>query len=434
MHRKTGQSVAALMFVLALAVSTFAHDAPVQLPPPQSPGEAWNVIEQSKDNIDLLISENLMRDVGAQLANISTALRALPALSTADHHAAEINELAALLIIGEVDLLRASRDSTNPQAKTSAAFGDWCESLAKLEALYPAEVVHAEVYICPMHPFDRHLNPNDKCSICGMALVRRHLPASGIYQKPGQPTMKLTITSPQLVVGQPVAVIMHLAKSDGSPVRFEDLIEVHTKKIHLLINDRSLSDYHHVHPTPTTMPGDYAFTFTPLRPGPYRVWADVVPSDSGIQAYDIADLPADTAAGPITDRQTRTSTVVDGRTFALKFQTGDAPLPAGQTVIGTITITGADGKGFTGLEPVMGAFAHLVGFSEDGKSVLHIHPYGRDPTGPADRAGPAFAFKFYAPAAGFLRLYCQVQIGGANVFAPFNLNIAPPATQPSAPQ
>jgi hypothetical protein len=99
-------------------------------------------------------------------------------------------------------------------------------------------------------------------------------------------------------------------------------------------------------------------------------------------------------------------------------------MAAGLTVVGTIAVTGADGKPFTQLEPVMGAFAHLVGFSEDGKSVLHIHPSSKVPSGPADRAGPAFAFKFYAPAAGFLRLYCQVQINGANVFAPFNLTIA----------
>jgi hypothetical protein len=42
-----------------------------------------------------------------------------------------------------------------------------------------------------------------------------------------------------------------------------------------------------------------------------------------------------------------------------------------------------------------------------------------------DRAGPGFAFKFYSPAAGFLRLYGQVRVNGADVFVPFNLTIAP---------
>ena len=59
-----------------------------------------------------------------------------------------------------------------------------------------------------------------------------------------------------------------------------DLIEVHTQKIHLLINDASLTDYHHEHPKPTDMPGEYAFAFTPSNPGPYRIWADVVPAST----------------------------------------------------------------------------------------------------------------------------------------------------------
>jgi len=257
-----------------------------------------------------------------------------------------------------------------------------------------------------------------------MSLVKRRLPASGVYQKPGEPTLKLSVTCPRLVVGKPVVAVMHLAKRDGAPIVLADLLEIHTKKIHLLINDRSLGDYHHEHPEPTDVPGDYRFNFTPSQPGPYRIWADVVPAASGVQEYDIADLSADTAGSPIGDRQTRLLSLVDGRQFVLAFETRGRLLQTGETVIGTITVTDSDGKGCTDLEPVMGAFAHLVGFYEDGKSVLHIHPYGKDPAGPDDHAGPVFAFKFYAPAEGFLRLYCQVRINGRDVFAPFNLNVA----------
>src|ERR1019366_2180045 len=173
--------------------------------------------------------------------------------------------------------------------------------------LYPADTVKTEVYICPMHPFDRHLNASDKCSICGMSLVRRHLPASAVYQIPGEATLKITATCPPLVVGQPADVTINLTKPDGGPVLLSDLIEMHTKKIHLLINDRGLGDYHHIHPVPTQTPGEYQFAFTPARPGPYRIWAEVVPAVSSIQKYDIADLLADSVPQPITDRQTRLS-------------------------------------------------------------------------------------------------------------------------------
>ena len=81
----------------------------------------------------------------------------------------------------------------------------------------------------------------------------------------------------------------------------------------------------------------------------------------------------------------------------------------------------------------MGTYAHIVCFSEDGKTVIHVHPYGKEPTTPEDRGGPAFGFKFYTPNAGFYRLYGQVQIGGESQFPPFGLTVLPaaPTTAPS---
>jgi hypothetical protein len=74
-----------------------------------------------------------------------------------------------------------------------------------------------------------------------------------------------------------------------------------------------------------------------------------------------------------------------------------------------------------------------VGFNEDLSTVVHIHPYSKAPSGPADRAGPVFAFKFYAPKAGFYRVYGQVQIDGVSQFPPFGVTVLPavsPASQP----
>lgn len=418
------RSVLLLLIICAFAweENALGHNAPMLLPPPLSQGEAWNVIEQAGDNVDQLLAANLMRDVGGQLANISLALRYLNSVA-AGVKQDQIRNLTSKLASDEAGLLVASRDSDNAETKTRTLWTEWRENLRQLATLYPTDVVQSEIYICPMHPQDRHLNANEMCSVCGMSLVRRHLPASAVYQKPGEPTLKLTANCAPLVVGRPAQVAIHLAREDGSPVSLEDLIEMHTRKIHLLINDQSLSDYHHEHPTPGQKPGDYVFTFTPERPGPYRIWADVIPAASGIQEYDIADLPAGTAPLPISDRLTQMSRTVGGRRFDLTIDTRGGPIQAGKTYLGTIVVTGTDGKPFDELQPLMGAYAHLVGFSEDGKSVLHIHPSGKEPAGAEDLGGPAFAFKFYAPAAGFLRFYCQVRIGGADQFVPFNLTI-----------
>lgn len=423
----------ALVGSALLTSTSLAHDPRLTLPEPQSVPEAWNVIEESVANVDKLLEAGLLPDIAFQIANTSPALRLLDAHAAEDREPQTLPKLTKHLLTTGFDVILASREKSEPFAKTKVKWEEYRKILKELESRYPPETLRAAVYICPMHPLDRHLKPGDKCAACGMALVRRHIPASTIYEKPGEPSMKLRVLSSPLVVGQLAEIKVRLTKGDGSPVTLADLVEMHTQRIHLLINDQSLSDYHHEHPKPTGVPGEYAFSFTPAKPGPYRIWADVVPASTSIQEYVIADIPADTAPASLSDRQTVFTAIVEGRKYDLAFQTDGKPIHAGQTVIGSIAVTGADGKPFIKLEPVMGAFAHIVGFSEDRKTILHVHPYTRDPIGPEDRAGPAFAFKLYAPTAGFLRLYGQVQIDGVSQFAPFGLNILPPLTPTSLP-
>ena len=75
------------------------------------------------------------------------------------------------------------------------------------------------------------------------------------------------------------------------------------------------------------------------------------------------------------------------------------------------------------LEPVMGAFAHGVGFSSDLEAVLHVHPHGDEPRSKAERAGPEIAFHVSPDRAGFYRLYIQVRINGRDIFAPFGVHV-----------
>jgi hypothetical protein len=400
-----------------------AHNIPSQLPPPLSDGEAWNVLEESAGNIDKLLDANLLRDVMFQIANMDGSLRYLPSHSTDG----QIGELSKQLLAEGSDIVGLVREKTPDAEKIRGQWAVYRHGLSALEAKYPKETVDSLIYICPMHPMDRHLDANEKCSICGMALIRRHLPASGVYEKPGEPTMKLAVIGEPLVVGKKADLKIRLARRDGSPVLLSDLVEMHTKKIHLLINDMSLTDYHHEHPVPTDVAGEYAFSFTPARPGPYRVWADVVPANSSVQEYDVADISADTKSLPLTDRRDLSTATTNGRKYTLTMNTRGEPIRAGQTIVGTISVAEADGKPCVVLEPVMGTFAHIVGFNEDMKTVLHIHPFTKNPSGPADRAGPVFAFKFYAPKPGFYRLYGQVQIGGVNQFPPFGVTVLPAA-------
>ena len=430
-----GRKSLAVLFWLPLLVGMFnlglfpraalAHDPRLDLPDPQSIPEAWSVILECAANVDQLLDQGLLPDLALQIANTSAPIRLLQAHAT-DH--ADKDAFLAVsreLMTTGFDVILAGREKVEPLRLARAKWLIYRQLLKKLESHFPPESLRAIVYICPMHPHDRHLTRDEKCTACGMALVRRHIPASSVYEKPGEPSMKLTVTASPLEVEHPAVVKIRLTKADNSPVSLADLVEVHTQKIHLLINDRSLTDYHHEHPRPTDVPGEYAFTFTPIRPGPYRIWADVVPATTSIQEYILADIPADTSPAPLSDRESIQTAIVAGRKYELNLLTDGKPIRAGQTITGTIAVTGADGQPFIKLEPVMGAFAHLVGFSEDLKTVIHIHPWGREPTKADDRGGPAFSFRLYAPTAGFLRLYGQVQIEGVSQFAPFGLTILP---------
>ena len=234
-------------------------------------------------------------------------------------------------------------------------------------------------------------------------------------------TVKLTLEpAAALESGKTTQVIVKLnAVADGKPRTLDDLKEAHTKKLHLLVIDPSLSDYHHIHPTAGKNPGEYVFDFTPLKNDSYRVWADVIPVATDKQEYVQTDMgtPAKEKSG--IDKSTNMTATVDGYTFTLAL---DGEPKAGAPVMGSVTVT-KDGQPFTQLEPVMGAFAHVVGFTEDYNSVLHVHPMGQEPSSDTERGGPKLEFHIEPEKPGFVKLFAQVRIGGKDIFAPFGVTV-----------
>jgi hypothetical protein len=318
----------------------------------------------------------------------------------------------------------------NQQATSETELGKVLESFSKVKAHFSKEViVHAQAYLetftCPMHR-DVVGKRTDFCPKCGMALdqVSRILPSSAGFPVPGQQTVRASIsTAAPLTVGEPVAALLRLQRPNGDPVSPSDLIETHTKKIHLLIVDSSLTDYHHEHPVPTRNPGEYSFGFIPGKPGSYRVWADVRPYPLGLQEYAMTEIPATTAGEPLTNRAVNFKATVDGLNYELILP--QKTIQVGRPALARLRITTADGKGFTQLEPLMATFAHLVGFSQDYKTVMHLHPKGPPVLDPAARGGPELEFQIYVLRPGFVRLFAQVQIEGRSRFAPFGVQIAP---------
>ncbi len=315
-------------------------------------------------------------------------------------------------------------EKADPLMKATDEKFQQLQETARPELLKAAHQL-AERFTCPMHP-DVIGRKDEPCPKCGMALDQEVviLPvrmANGNFT--GQHTIIATIsTDAPLVVGKPASGVLRLRRSTGDPVTLDQLIETHTRKIHLLIVDGSLTDYHHEHPQPTDAPGDYAFGFSPTKPGSYYAWADVRPLPLGLQEYDKSIITGTGNSESVADKQTRLVADSEGYHFQLTLE--KRAIKSREPTGAKLRVT-RNGKDFNQLEPVMGAFAHLVGFNEDAETVLHMHPTGPALSQDSDRGGPVLDFKIYAPKAGFTRLFAQVQINGRQVFAPFNIQVLP---------
>ena len=357
---------------------------------------------------------------------VSTLIRQLTNPSTPN---AAAKKIAWTIFVRDISALHTAADAVQEEAcaKLLQRAGGEFQRLQEDSdpALLQAAHRYAERYTCPMHPEVIGVR-NDTCGKCGMTLDQLIvlLPdaiASGLAP---QHAVTATITTDRpLQAGQLARAVLHLRRGENEPVTLNELIETHTRKIHLLIVDGSLTDYHHEHPQASTTPGDYAFEFTPQKPGPYLAWADLRPAPLGLQEYEKAVIPGDGDSAPMSEKAPRLVADADGLHFELSLT--HPVLKVGKPTDATLRVTRPDGSGFDQLEPVMAAFAHLVGFNEDKETVLHLHPAGALITDASERGGPQLDFKIYASKPGFVRLFAQVQVNGRQLFVPFNIRVLP---------
>ena len=235
-------------------------------------------------------------------------------------------------------------------------------------------------------------------------------------------TVKAEVVSPAtFTAGKETPTVIRLTSKDGKPVTPDQLQVAHTEKLHLLIVDETLTDYHHEHPVPGPKPGEYTFEFSPRAGGTYFIWADIVPTATGRQEYASTKVKVE---GPPARKNQTVNTTADASGYRFTMNTEkDEPLQAGKATLVKVKVTTPDGKPFDKLEPVMGAFAHVVAFPEDVGSVTHVHPMGREPEKPEERGGPELSFHVQPEKPGFHKIFVQTQIGGQEVYAAFAQNV-----------
>jgi hypothetical protein len=271
-----------------------------------------------------------------------------------------------------------------------------------------------------------------------------------------QPTLAVAAASTP-APGKPVTLTLTLTGADGKPLGPNEIKTEHEHKVHVMIVDSALEDYSHVHGEPGAKPGEWTVSFTPKHPREYRVWADFKlaggeheghgdahsegreqekkdghgekghsheegghdqgkTDDHGLTPSATLGVGGET--GPAIAAVQSLSAKVDGYAFTLSLGgalTADAHVPA------TLTVADSAGAPVAALEPLMGAYAHLVGFSADGTTMVHGHPEGAEPKDASARGGPALTFELHPTASGPNRMFVQVKIGGKVITAPFTL-------------
>lgn len=120
--------------------------------------------------------------------------------------------------------------------------------------------------------------------------------------------------------------------------------------------------------------------------------------------------PAPAPAPPVAQRVA----LVDGYRVRLD---GDLVPGAPSQVFATVT---RDGAAVTDLEPHLGGFGHLVAVRLGDLALLGVRPDAPPPS-PADRSGPAVAFRTDPPRGGTYRVYLEFRHAGAVHTATFTV-------------
>jgi hypothetical protein len=421
-----GYAVAILIFAQISQKSAGAIQNETQTPPVV---KAWGILFQVMDRLKEYVDTKALSSIHNEDVLSSSAVSILLDENAKRTPLPNDEAGAALLVFSrQVATLHAAGDAFD-QSRSEAELTKLVGLFSDLQKFYSPEVLEvarnlANRFCCPMHP-EVTGKKDALCEKCGMPLdtfVRLSPFVLPEGARPAKIVKARVNTDEPLQVGVKTNARLYLTNLLGEPILATDLREVHTQRIHLLIVDESLSDYHHEHPEQTGKPGQYDFSFTPQKPGPYRVWADVQPYLTGLQEYAPARINAATSGERLADTTETLQASGSGLHYKLNFKFDPK---MNEPVAGTLRITKADGTPVTELEPVMGAFAHLVAFHADGKTVLHIHPKTAHRLANTERGGPELGFQFYAPKSGFFRLFAQVQIAGEQKIAPFGFVVKP---------
>lgn len=242
-------------------------------------------------------------------------------------------------------------------------------------------------WTCPMDP-DVHSDKPGLCPRCGAKLVV-HVPDRVEYP------LEL-YSSPSLLKPDSVATLTFrvLDPRTGRLVNHFEI--VHQKLMHLFLVSENLQFFAHIHPLPQP---DGSFRVQVRLPygGMYRLLADYYPSGS------VPQLSVQTL-------------FVSGRADTAQLKPSLAPskslnLTASLRLEPVEPFAGLETRLFytldpaAGLEPYLGAWAHMLAVSEDLIDLIHLHPFFAD-------GGPVAQFNIIFPRPVTYKIWTQFERQG----------------------
>jgi len=231
-------------------------------------------------------------------------------------------------------------------------------------------------------------------------------------------------TEIESVAGREVEVLLTLATSGGKPIATADLLMVHTRLLHLMIIDPQLMDYHHVHPIPTSEPGQWSFRFTPQYGGEYRFFADFTPAATGLGLYANAkiDVIGETPSSDRIVAAHQPSWTQERGDYRFTISPSEGKVLANEQALLKLAITQGDG-GEVPLRLVMDSYAHVVAFDENRMGFAHLHPEENNLAKAPDPISPELSFRVTIPQRGRYVLWAQVNMDETEMFIPFWIEV-----------
>lgn len=234
-------------------------------------------------------------------------------------------------------------------------------------------------------------------------------PAGGGRADTSGVTADIVRTRP-LVESRRTPALIHLKGKGAAAAQAGDV------RLHVI--DPMLTDYHYIRPVP--LDGDFVFTVTPRTACGYRVWAEW--GDDASFRSASAEIPgAESCRKQGVDRSAGAAYEVGRYRFNLAVEEG--ALKAGEDAVVTVSVSDDKGRYMHDLEPVGSAYAHIVGFYSDFKTIASFTPLDKAPDSPADTAGPKLRFKVRPDKAGFIKVFALFHIKGLDVPAQFGLTV-----------